>query len=108
MKNTDVLSYDDEKNSQTHRVNFIYNAKSYMGLQSSANQVPYFLFEPDRPNYNLSDIYQNCNQVVKIWNENCPNNTIQDIAQNYPKDVKEEINKFIEQYDEEQTPLDTN
>ena len=28
--------------------------------------------------------------------------------QNYPKVVKEEINKFIEQYDEEQTPLDTN
>ena len=110
VKNTDVLSYDDEKNSQTHRVNFIYNAKSYMGLQSSATQVPYFLFEPDRPNYSLSNIYQNCNQVVKIWNENCPNNTIQDIAitQNYPEDVKKEINKFIEQYDEEQTPLDTN
>ena len=39
---------------------------------------------------------------------NKKNNTIQDIAQNYPKVVKEEINKFIEQYDEEQTPLDTN
>ena len=70
--------------------------------------MEYFLFEPKRPNYSLSDIYQNCNQVVKIWNENCPKYNIQDIAQGYDKVVKEEINKFIEQYDEEQTPLDTN
>jgi len=92
--------YDDEKNTQYHRVNFLYNAKTYNNIQAKINMTAYFLFNPTYPNYSIDNIYQNCKQLVTLWNDACGTNNLQNIVIDMDNDsYVNEFNDFVSEYD---------
>ena len=92
--------YDDEKNTQYHRVNFLYNAKTYNNIQAKINMTAYFLFNPTYPNYSIDNIYQNCRQLVTLWNDACGTNNLQNIVIDMDNDsYVNEFNDFVSEYD---------
>lgn len=99
--------YDDEQNSQYHRVNFIYNAKNYSGLDADTTLNAYFMFEPDRPVYDLSVIDSKCQKLVTNWNTACGggNNLQQIIVDQDNETFVKEFNEYVKTYDQKQSQV---
>ena len=99
--------YDDEQNSQYHRVNFIYNAKNYSGLDADTTLNAYFMFEPDRPVYDLSVIDSKCPKLVTNWNTACGggNNLQQIIVDQDNETFVKEFNEYVKTYDQKQSQV---
>jgi hypothetical protein len=73
-------NYNDEKNTQYHRVDFIYNATTYNNVQSQIDMTAYFIFNPSTPSYSLDSILGACKKLVKNWNDSCGRNNLQNIV----------------------------
>jgi hypothetical protein len=85
-------NYNDEKNTQYHRVDFIYNAITYNNIQSEIDMTAYFIFNPSYPGYDLANTFQKCHQLVKNWNDSCGRNNLQNIVIDIGDD--EYVNQF--------------
>lgn len=99
-----ISDYDDEKNTQYHRVNFIYNASTYNNIQSQANMTAYFLFNPTYATYSLDNIWGSCGQIVTRWNDSCGTNNLQNIVIGIDDDeYVENFNSFVSKYDQKES-----
>ncbi len=104
--NNFASDYDDEKNSQYHRINFIYNAKTYNNIQSKINMTSYFLFNPSYADYSIENIYKNCRQLVTLWNDSCGQDNLQNIViEMGDDDYIAEFNDFVSKYDSDEPQI---